>query len=255
MGEGGRISWGRLLLGGMFALAIFALLAVLVGPLVAVSLGGGSHYQIRSNAMAPALLVGDWVLAETIHPGDRPARGDIVVYEDPAKRGEERIRRVIALPGERVHMRGGALYIDGQRAGMERLGEQVIAKRPPGRGAGVPRCLDDPVPLGAECRREIWRETLPDGSSRRVLNSRGKIGVFRPSAGKSGNDTTPITVPDGHVFVIGDNRDEGVDSRFQRHGTVPLENIRYRVWMIHTSLERTSRLPWPRWERFFRLVE
>lgn len=256
MGEGGRISWGRLILGGTLALGIAAVLMVLIGPLIAVSLTGGSHFQVRDDSMAPALIAGDWVLAEQLRPGEVPERGTIVVYMEP-KSGvqQERIMRLVGLPGERLQMRGGALYIGGQRARMEQIGERVIAKRPPDRRAPLPLCLNDPVAIDGDCRQEIWRETLPDGTAQRVINSQHKLGVARLARGDSPDDTTLFRVPRDHVFVMGDNRDHAVDSRYRRHGMVPVENLRYRVWMVHTSLDRSARFLQPRWGRFFRKVD
>ena len=257
MGEGGRISWGRLIVGVVLALGVASALAVLIGPLVAISLAGGSHFQVRDNAMAPALVAGDWVLARELHPGDVPERGDIVVYETDGSRGfeQEQIGRVVGLPGERIQMRGGALYIDGQRVAMERIGERVVDKRPPARRSPLPHCLNDPVDIGAPCRQEIWRETLPGGAAHRVINSRNEVGVAKLSDRRGGDDTRIFRVPEDHVFVMGDNRDIAFDSRDRRHGTVPLDRVGYRVWMIHTSLDRSARFPVPRWGRFFREVE
>ena len=255
MGDGGRIPWGRLMLGLVFGLGVAAAIVVLIGPLVAMSVAGGSHYQIRDESMAPALVTGDWVLAEKLYPGEVPERGDIVVYEPPGTRSEDRILRVVGLPGERVQMRGGALYIDGERAGMERVRERTVDKRPPARRVSVPLCLNDPVEIGGACRQEVWRETLPDGTTHLVLNSRHEVGVAKLSGRRGGDDTKPFRVPEGRVFLMGDNRDQAEDSRGRREGAVPLDRVTYRVWMIHTSLDRSSRFFRPRWERFFRPVE
>ncbi len=254
MGHGGRISWGRLILGGMLALVVSTALLALIGPLVAMRLAGGDNLQIQDDAMAPVLLPGDWVLAEALIPGQAPPRGTIVVYEHPQKRGENRIMRVMGLPGERIQMRGGALYIDGERAGLERLEDRVIRKRPPGRRMRMPLCINDPVEFNGECRQERWRETFADGTSGIILNTRRKIGVAALSGPDNADDTGLFNVPGDQVFVIGDQRDSALDSRDKRHGLVPIHNLRYRVWMIHTSLDRSARFLTPRWDRFFREV-
>ncbi len=254
MGDGARISWGTLILGMVLGIGIAGAIAVLIGPLVAVSLAGGSSFQVRDDAMAPALVAGDWVLAEKLEAGAMPERGDIVIYESRLGGGERRIMRVVGLPGERIQMRGGALYVDGRRADMERVGERVVDKLPPARRAPLPLCLNDPVDVGGACRQDVWRETLPGGTAFRVLNSRNAIGVAKLSERKGRDDTAIVRVPEGEVFVLGDNRDLADDSRDPRHGTVPVEDIGYRVWMIHTSLDRSSRYPVPRLERFFREV-
>ena len=255
MGEGARIPWGRLVLGLVLGLGVATALVVLIGPLVAMSLAGGGHHQVRDDAMAPALVAGDWVLTERLHPGETPERGDIVVYEVPGGRGEERVARVVGLPGDRVQMRGGALYLNGARARMEEVGERVVDKRPPDRRTPLPLCLNEPVAVGDPCRQEIWRETLPDGTEQRVINSRGEIGVAKLSGPAEADNTSPLRVPREHVFVLGDNRDQAEDSRDLRHGPVPLDRVTARVWMIHTSLDRTHRFFTPRWERFFQRVD
>jgi len=251
MGHGGRISWGRLILGGLLALGVAGALLALIGPLVAMRLTGGDNMQIRDDAMAPVLLPGDWVLAEALSRGQAPPRGAIVVYEHEHGRNETHIMRVMGLPGERIQMRGGALYIDGRRAGLERLEDRVIRKRLPGRRMRMPLCINDPVRLDGECRQERWRETLADGTSTIILNTRHKIGVAVFSGPDSADDTGAFNVPGGQVFVLGDHRDNALDSRDKRHGLVPIHDLRYRVWMIHTSLDRSARFISPRWDRFF----
>ena len=163
--------------------------------------------------------------------------------------------RVMGLPGERIQMRGGALYIDGKRAKLERLDDRVIAKRPWGRRTPLPLCINDPVLFDGDCRQERWRETLADGSSGIVLNTRRKIGLAVLTGPDNSDDTGAFNVPGDKVFVIGDNRDIAFDSRDQKHGLVPIHNLRYRVWMIHTSLDRAARFFSPRWDRFFREVQ
>jgi signal peptidase I len=255
MGHGGRIPWARLILGGTLGLAIATALAVLIGPLVAMQIYGGANYRIMSNAMTPALLPGDWVLAESLLQGQVPPRGAIVVYEHPHERGEHELLRVMGLPGESVQMRGGALYIDSRRAGMERLEDRVIPRRSPAPHVPMPLCINDPVEVHGECHQELWRETLADGTSGIVMNTKRKIGLAIPAGSANGDDTRIFRVPNDAVFVLGDNRDSAIDSRSQSHGMVPIHKLKYRVWMIHTSLDRSARYITPRWDRFFRKVQ
>lgn len=252
MDGSGRISWGRLIAGAILGLAVMGALLVLVAPLAAMRATGGSNYRVKTGEMDPALLAGDWLLVEALPPGQAPPRGVIVVYEHPQQRGREQIMRVIGLPGERVQIRGGAVYIDGMRAGMERLDDRVIRKRRPGPRTSLPRCVNDPVPDGGECRQEVWRETYPDGASLLILNTANRVGTAALARGNNADDTTLFVVPRGQVFVLGDNRDAAIDSRFPLHGMVPIRNLRYKVWMIHTSIDRSARFLSPRWERFFR---
>ncbi len=201
MGHGGRISWGRLIVGGLLALVVATALMVLFGPLVAMRFTGGDHMQIQGDAMAPVLLPGDWVLNEALTRGQAPPRSTMVVYEHPRKRGENYIMRVMGLPGERIQMRGGALYIDGRRAGLERLEDRVIRKRPPGRRGRMPLCINDPVKVDGEGRQERWRETLADGTSGIILNTRRKIGVAALSGPDNSDNTDMFVVPGDWVLA------------------------------------------------------
>ena len=252
MAHGGHIPWGRLIAGGLLALLALAAAGALIGPLVYAYTTGGGSVRIRTDAMAPTLLPGDWVLVEPLPEGVVPKRGAIVVLRAPGRQGETRVLRVVGLPGERVQVRGGVLHVNGSRAEMERVGERVVPKHPAGRGDPVPACLNDPVPIGGACRQEIWLETLPDGTSEPVINARGRFGVLAPGRGRGGDNTRIVLVPAGHLYLMGDNRDNVEDSRTL--GPVPLDGISGRVWLIHTSIERKGRLFRPRWERFFREV-
>lgn len=261
MQRGHGIPWVLLIVGAPLALFLLATMLILVLPLVYASATGGNSYQIRSDAMSPALLPGDWVLAEALAPGAQPERGDIVAYEHPVMRRETLIRRVVGLPGDRVQMRGGALYIDGQRVEMTQLDDRIIPKVKAGRDPEmtVPACVNDtdrvPVAPGGACHQEQWRETWPDGRTIVVLNTKGKVGLAQPGGGPGFDDTRSTFVPQGFVFVVGDNRDSSIDSRIEQHGLVPIANIRSHIWLIHTSLDRSSRFLRPRFGRFFLRVQ
>jgi len=229
-------------------------LILLIAPLIAARITGGSSYQVEDSGMAPVLLVGDWVLAEKIDPEAPPPRGAIVAIDAPGFPGEYDIRRIMGLPGERVQMRGGALYIDGKRAQMTRLDDRVIARRPPAIRRPMPLCINDPVQIDGPCHQERWLEILPDGTETVVLNSRGRIGALRLGGEQTPDDTRTLVVPEGAVFVIGDNRDASEDSRMPGFGMVPVSKILHRVWLIHSSVDKSGRLFHPRFGRFFRRV-
>ena len=98
-------------------------------------------------------------------------------------------------------------------------------------------------------------QTLAAGTSTIIQNTRHKIGVAVFSGPDPADDTGAFNVPGGQVFVLGDHRDNALDSRDKRHGLVPIHDLRYRVWMIHTSLDRSARFISPRWDRFFLEVQ
>ena len=249
------IPWARLILGAGLGILVAAAVAVLVGPLVFSHLNGGGNYRIRDSAMAPTLQPGDWVLAEALEPGEVPPRGAIVAYSVPRRYGSDQVRRVIGLPGESVQMRGGAVYINGRRTQMERLEDRIVPRRKAGWGLPAPKCINERKGDPDLCHQEVWRETYADGATALVLNTSNKVGVALPSGGRVRDDTAVIRVPPGEVFLLGDNRDLADDSRMALHGTVPIRDLHHRVWMIHTSLDRSARFLSPRWERFFVRVE
>jgi signal peptidase I len=213
-------------------------------------------FYIPSESMMPVLLKGDrlvvskypygwsWV-SPSFHVlphwqgrllGRMPERGDIVIVTPPGQ-SDDYIKRVIGLPGDTVEVRGGRLILNGRPVRAER--------RPP---AMIP--VDVNVPCGFEfaghlvqtregafCRLPIVRETLPNGVTYDTID-----------VGRSpGDDFGPVTVPAGHLFLMGDNRDRSADSRFGLGppenglgGPVPWENIGGRAEFITFSLDGTT---------------
>lgn len=235
------------------------------GPNLARSLGTGmlglyavmcvlrifwQPFWIPSEADKPTLLVGDYVLARLSGPGDYP-RGTMIVLRHPVD-GREYIKRIVALPGERVQMRGGVLFINDVAAVQEPSGTFTETMEPQGPNAALPRCANGPVGLGGICEKALLRETLPGGPSHEILDIEAD-GFF--------DNTDVFTLPDGHVFVMGDNRDNSNDSRFAVTsggiGFVPTRNIVGRVdRVIFSSAGRSLLYVWTwRADRFFKAVE
>jgi len=198
------------------------ILIVLGLPLMAIAFVLHSFlfqpFDTPSSSMAPTLIVGDkffvskFAYGYSRHSfpfspplfsgrvfGAQPAYGDVVVFRLPKDISTDYIKRVVGLPGDRVQMKGGQLYINGKA--VER--EQVV---------GSDTCG---VKGGTSAKR--WRERLPNGVTYETLDCVDN-GFY---------DTTPeYRVPAGHYFMMGDNRDNSVDSRVMATvGFVPYENL------------------------------
>ncbi len=147
---------------------------------------GWRSFSIPSGSMIPTLEVGDALFADI--RGGRPplARGDVVVFRHPKQPDVDYIKRVIGLPGDTVQLRSGIVFIDGVPAPQRPDGAAII-------------------------------ETLPGGRDYRIVRT-ARDGPM--------NDTPEYRVPAGHIFVMGDNRDNSLDSRVQDAlGTVPVANV------------------------------
>lgn len=217
---------------------------------LALSRAFWAPYWSPSDAMKPALLVGDYHITRYLGV-DRLMRGDVVVLRHPVT-GESMVNRLIGLPGDRVQMQGGVPVLNGARLTQSAEGTLSEPFGPQGPSGTMPRCTNAVVGLGGRCDLALARETLPDGRSYLV-------GDLEPEA--FADDTTEFTVPDGHLFFLGDNRDTALDSRFAMGagglGFVPAENVVGRVTRVLFSAEGAS--PWAFWtwrgDRFFKVLE
>ena len=182
--------------------------------------------------------------------GSEPERGDIIVFRHPVN-GTDFIKRLIGLPGDRVQMKDGVLHINGEAVKLEDAGvfEEEFEAQGPMRIR--PRCENGVVGEGAICEKSRQIETLPNGHSHQIIN----IGRQRS------DDTGVYTVPDGHYFFLGDNRDNSTDSRFPQAvggvGFVPYENLIGRAGrVVFSSAGRSMLFFWTwRGDRFFEKLD
>jgi signal peptidase I len=199
-------------------------------------------FNIPSGSMKPGLQVGDYLFVSKPAYGysrhsfpfsiapiegrlweDAPERGDVVVFKLPTNPSIDYIKRVIGLPGDKIQVIGGQLYINGLATKREPL--PLVRLEEDGRGV----------------TRYEFIETLPGGATFHIYEDGDQYPL---------DNTKVFEVPPRHYFMMGDNRDNSQDSRVMDHvGFVPLENIVGRADFIFFSVDENSSIfefwKWP----------
>jgi signal peptidase I len=229
---------------------VTGLISVVLLVMVMASRAFWAPYWIPSGATKPSLLIGDYLLARYIEPS-AAVRGDVLVFRHPVN-DNDMIKRLIGLPGDTVQVRDNILFINGAEAPQVADGmfEELFEKQGP--MGQYPRCENGPVGEGGNCTSSRYRETLPNGAVHAVLNIQDD---------GDADNTDIYTVPAGHYFFMGDNRDNSTDSRFPQTvggvGFVPAENLIGRAdRVMFSSAGRSLLYVWTwRADRFFKAVE
>ena len=206
-------------------------------------------FSVPAASMAPTVLPGDYMFVAK-YPygytrfslpfspplfsgrifGSVPARGDVIVFRLPKDTSTDYVKRIVGLPGDRIQMKEGMLYINGTAVKRERIADFEESEM----------CGDRPSKL------KRWRETLPEGASYETLDCVDR-GFY--------DDTNVYTVPPGHLFMLGDNRDNSTDSRvLSAVGYIPLENVIGRVDLIFFSRDANGKPPAIRYGRIGTVV-
>ena len=212
-----------------------------IAGLIAISFRSviAEPFNIPSGSMIPTLLVGDYLFVSKFSYGysrhsfpfsaapisnrvmaSTPERGDVAVFRLPSNVSVDYIKRVVGLPGDRIQVKRGILHINGQAVERRLVGNGNITS---GQSSLV---------------TQRYEEVFPDGH-RHIIQEVSDNQVF---------DNTPeFTVPDGHYFMMGDNRDNSRDSRSSSVGFVPFENFIGRAEFLFFSQGGDARF-WEIWK-------
>lgn len=253
--------WGETL---RFLLILFVVALLLRALIVA-------PFSIPSGSMLPRMMIGDYLLVAKWPYGysrysmpfglggfggrimeGEAERGDIAVFRYPGG-DKDYVKRVIGLPGDSVQMKGGQLILNGEPVSRSRVADFLVPVTPnsPCRYVDETAKREVAEPDGTKaCAYPRYQETLPGGRSYDVLDQ-----MDGPA-----DDTPVFLVPEGHYFVMGDNRDDSQDSRFpvaaQGVGLLPADHLVGRALITFFSTDGSAEWlkPWTwfsaaRWDR------
>ncbi len=210
-------------------------------------------FKIPSGSMYPTLYVGDYLFVSKYTYGysrhslpfslplfkgriwsDNPQRGDVIVFKNPQDNSTDFIKRVIGLPKDKIKLEKGRLFINGKKLERKNKDDFIIRNH-----------------YGASEHYNRYIEVLPEGKEHYILEV---------SDNEPNDNFMEVEVPEGHYFMMGDNRDRSDDSRVNV-GFVPLENMvgKARFLFYSHNDEGAWYLPWTwpkkiRWSRLFNII-
>ena len=193
---------------GLYVLVVILGLIANLLPIPSIT-----SYSMPSGSMVPTLLVGDYSVARTrAFEGRLPERGELAVFRPPSEEEVDFVKRIVGLPGDRIQLRDGRLYLNG-----------AMVERVPIGAMEVAQLLE-----GFE-QAKVYRETLPGGASYLITEFGDDRGL---------DNTAEFVVPADHVFVLGDNRDASNDSR-SGLGFIPLSNLHDKQLFIFWARDKS----------------
>ena len=228
-------------------------------------------FNIPSGSMKPTLLVGDYLFVSKFaygysrHSlpfsppigggrlfGSLPERGDVAVFKLPSNNRTDYIKRIVGLPGDRIQVKDGVLFVNEQEVIRAQL-EDFIDDGPVSRMSCRSLSRDQ---SGSAYAIKRYRETIPSAEDASSSIDYSVLDECPDGNGEYDN-TAVFTVPEGHIFAMGDNRDNSLDSR-AKVGYVPIENLVGRADIIFFSTNGSARFwevwKWPITIRYGRLL-
>ncbi|MEO7813820.1 MAG: signal peptidase I [Sphingomicrobium sp.] len=226
-------------------------------------------FSIPSGSMLPTMAIGDYLFVskwpygfsrysfplqfpsfEGRVLGQLPERGDVVIFKRPDARGADWVKRVIGLPGDSVSVSGGTVYLNGKPIARQSVGAVTLPTSPNSPCRSAPGAYLQQS--RGTCDYPAYRETLPGGRS---------YLTFDQVQGGPGDNRATVAVPAGRLFLMGDNRDDSLDSRFSLAeggiGLVPVDRLvgraAYAFWSTDGSASYWQPWTWISALRFKRI--